>query len=275
MINHINKPISRRKVAYGSGVLNSIINSLPFELHLPGYQYCGPGTKLNKRLARGDSGINELDKACKEHDKSYSKHKSIENRHKADKILAEKAWQRVKSVDASLGERANSLLVSTAMKLKSKLGAGMKRKHRGARLRKKKAKKVSFQNIVRNVKNSLVEKNPTNLQESIGVALKAAKQTVGGKKKSIKTPRIIPTPKIGGIIPFLPIFAGLSALGALSGGAAGIAKAVNEANDAKNQLNENKRHNKHMEAIALGRGVYLKPYKTGLGLYLSPAPKNF
>jgi len=30
--------------------------------HWPGYQYLGPGTHLKKRLARGDPGINRLDK---------------------------------------------------------------------------------------------------------------------------------------------------------------------------------------------------------------------
>lgn len=33
----------------GSGIINNVIDSLPFELHLPGYQFCGPGTKLQKR----------------------------------------------------------------------------------------------------------------------------------------------------------------------------------------------------------------------------------
>ena len=34
----------------GSGIVNDIINNLPFELHVPTYQYLGPGTKLEKRL---------------------------------------------------------------------------------------------------------------------------------------------------------------------------------------------------------------------------------
>lgn len=57
----------------GSGVVNSLINKLPFEAHIPGYQYCGPGTKLEKRLRRGDPGINALDRSCREHDIAYSK----------------------------------------------------------------------------------------------------------------------------------------------------------------------------------------------------------
>lgn len=27
----------------GAGIINKIIDKLPFELHVPGYQYCGPG----------------------------------------------------------------------------------------------------------------------------------------------------------------------------------------------------------------------------------------
>ena len=50
----------------------------------------------------------------------------------------------------------------------------------------------------------------------------------------------------------------------LAGGAAGIAKAVNDAKPAKQQLEENKRHNKTMETITLGNGLYLKPHKVGV-----------
>jgi len=34
----------------GKGFLNDTINSLPIEMHLPGHNFTGPGTKLNKRL---------------------------------------------------------------------------------------------------------------------------------------------------------------------------------------------------------------------------------
>ena len=30
----------------GQGFVNTLINSLPIELHLPGYQFCGPGYGL-------------------------------------------------------------------------------------------------------------------------------------------------------------------------------------------------------------------------------------
>lgn len=111
------------------GIVNRAIDSLPIELHLPGgYQYCGPGTKLKERLARGDPGINQLDQACKEHDISYSKYSDSEHRNIADRVLAEKAWQRVKSSDASLAERAAALAVTAGMKVKSSIGGGKRRR---------------------------------------------------------------------------------------------------------------------------------------------------
>ena len=52
----------------GSHIINNTIDKLPFEIHIPIYSYCGPGTDLQKRLNRNDPGINVLDEACKYHD---------------------------------------------------------------------------------------------------------------------------------------------------------------------------------------------------------------
>ena len=38
------------KFTEGGSVLNKFINNLPVEMHLPGHNFTGPGTKLNKRL---------------------------------------------------------------------------------------------------------------------------------------------------------------------------------------------------------------------------------
>ena len=109
-------------------VINKSIDLLPVELHIPGYQYCGPGTKLAKRLQRGDPGINKLDAACKQHDIAYSKYSDSINRARADKDLVERAWERVKSKDASLTEKAAAWAVTNIMKAKSKFGGGVKKK---------------------------------------------------------------------------------------------------------------------------------------------------
>ena len=88
----------------GRGLLNDIINKLPIELHIPCYRFCGPGTKLEERL--GQTGINPLDSACKQHDIQYSKYQDLENRHQADLILQQKADERAFAPDASLHEKS-------------------------------------------------------------------------------------------------------------------------------------------------------------------------
>jgi len=49
----------------------------------------GPGTKLKKRLARGDPGINRLDRIAKQHDIDYSKAKNLQDKWKADTKMIE------------------------------------------------------------------------------------------------------------------------------------------------------------------------------------------
>lgn len=273
----------KKKKKRGFGLLNKVINKLPFELHLPGYQYCGPGTKLAKRLARGDPGINPLDVACKEHDIAYSQNREdVASRNVADRVLAAKAWERFRAVDAGIGEKAAAWTVSKAMKLKSRFGMGLpKMKKSSKNKRKKKKRRVSKKNkrrfstlssiIKAASKPGITNKSGKSVISSALKAAKAAVKLIGGKK-NVKVPRILPvSSKIGGFLPFLiPLFAGLSATGALAGGAAGIAKAINSSKAAQQQLEESQRHNRTIEAIALGKGVYLKPYKKGYGLFLKP-----
>ncbi|KAI8123405.1 Capsid protein VP1 [Lucilia cuprina] len=110
MVIYYNKDINYKTAVIGEGLVDKIINALPIELHLPGYQYCGPGTKLQQRLNRGDKGINQLDSACKEHDIAYF----------------QKAWERVLSKDSGLSEKSFAYLVANAMKAKRKLGMATK-----------------------------------------------------------------------------------------------------------------------------------------------------
>lgn len=108
----------------GDGLVNDVINKLPFELHIPTYSFCGPGTRLQERLLRGDKPINGLDAGCMKHDIAYHNSKDLTSRHKADKELADIAMQRFKSRDASIGEKIAALSVAGAMKAKVKLGMG-------------------------------------------------------------------------------------------------------------------------------------------------------
>lgn len=161
---------------------------------------------------------------------------------------------------------------------RKKKPAGGRKKKCGSGYRKKKAypKKsggflpaIAFQYLLKKV-NDAVKKSPAKTGEGlIGAALNFAKKFVKGN--NIQIPSVIPVKKSGGILPLIPIFAGLSALGALSGGAAQIARAVKESAHAREQLKEANRHNKTIEAIALGRGLFLRPYSRGYGIYV---PKN-
>ncbi|KAL4123054.1 hypothetical protein QTP88_015286 [Uroleucon formosanum] len=193
------------------------------------YQYCGPGTNLKKRLARGDKGINPLDSACRDHDIAYDRSNSLADRNKADYILEQRAWDRFKSKDSSLKEKAVAWGVTTAMKAKRKIGGGC-----GFKAILKATKKV--------LKKNVGEKNLMKLtKKCVAVARKTF------KTKKTKVPRTITIPKKGGVLPLIPIFAGLSALGALTGSVANVVKVANEFN--RNTPSH------------LGRGLYLTPYK--------------
>ena len=110
--------------------MNGIINRLSFDLHVPGYQFCGPGTCLLKRLARGDEGVNPLDAACRDHDIAYSRRKNLEGRYEADRTLAERARERVFANNETFGEKATAIGVWATMKAKIKLGMGMRTKRK-------------------------------------------------------------------------------------------------------------------------------------------------
>lgn len=136
---HVGSGLVNSISSLASTVVNRAVDSLPFELHAPGgYRYCGPGTRLQQRLSRGDKGINPLDEACKEHDIAYSRFTDNQRRKQADRLLANRAWTRVKAPDATIGERATAWAVTTAMNAKSKLGGGSSGRGRKTGLKRKK-----------------------------------------------------------------------------------------------------------------------------------------
>lgn len=102
------------------GWLQDKIN--PPEMHLPGYQYCGPFTKLEKRLSRGDPGINRVDKACKKHDIKYNQNKETHQRHVADQELLED----LDSIEnPTIGERIGRTIIKPIIKAKKTFGLGI------------------------------------------------------------------------------------------------------------------------------------------------------
>lgn len=241
-----------------------------------------------------------MDVACKQHDIAYANSKLLEDRHKADEILENRAWEIVKSKDKDVGfgEKAASWFVTTAMKAKRKLGMGVQqqRQQRRRQSRRRRTRQpprqrpTSFRRdivkkVTRSLKNSLNDSqlNDTtrkNLAKSSTIALRAARAAIkkSGGRKNFRVPRVIPfEAKSGGVLPLLPLFAGLSALGSLAGGASAIAKTVIDAKNAKKKLGEDQRHHKVLEEIGKkGSGLYLrKNARGGLGLFLKKQlPKN-
>lgn len=127
--------------------------------------------------------------------------------------------------------------------------------------------KKTFKNIVAHTKRQLKNLKPKCKKAVVELAMAAARDI--SSNLQVDVPRIIPVPKTGGFLPLIPIFAGLSAAGSLAGGVAGITKTINEYKAAKKRLAELERHNEKMESLCIGRGLHLKPYKDGLGIYVT------
>ena len=74
MVINYSKSIKSGQYKIGRGFVNNSIYKLLVKLHLPEYQFCGPGIRLEKRSARGDKGIHLIDTTCKEHDIAFHNH---------------------------------------------------------------------------------------------------------------------------------------------------------------------------------------------------------
>lgn len=98
------------------------INNLPGPIHIPNYNYCGPGTEQSPEKFKHVWGINPLDEACKYHDLEYIHNKSIEARNIADLDLARRAWEQSNAPDATPSERRYAKMIATIMWWKSKSG---------------------------------------------------------------------------------------------------------------------------------------------------------
>ena len=74
-----------------------------------------PGTKLAKRLKRGDKGINRLDDSALHHDIAYSQAKNLQDKWKADDVM-------IKAIDRLPGKKTmTEKVVKKIMQAKRKL----------------------------------------------------------------------------------------------------------------------------------------------------------
>ena len=83
-----NKRQKRRRQRGGKFDIQKALSKTGIEFHISGgYQYAGPGTRLEKRLARGDPGKNRLDRIAKQHDIAYSYAKNLQDKWRADEDM--------------------------------------------------------------------------------------------------------------------------------------------------------------------------------------------
>ena len=109
---------TRRKRRQRGGKLDiqKALSKTGIEFHWPGYQFMGPGTHLQKRLKRGDQGINRLDRIARRHDIHYSQAKTLQDKHKADRIM-------INSINRLPGRKTKTeRIVKNIMKAKVKMG---------------------------------------------------------------------------------------------------------------------------------------------------------
>lgn len=278
--NHSKKKENKRKnEKIAHGIIDHIVDKLP-EIHIPSYQYCGPGTNLNKRLQRGDPGVNELDRACKAHDIEYSNLKDSKSRRGADKVLLKQSLRRIVSSDANLSERAAAALVSSLIGAEiglTKVGLGIRSKKRAKKMpsssKKRSSKKkvnvkaIPFSALVRSARASIKEKSPAGNFDDGGVkaAIRSVKQLK--RNKAVKVARVLKLPKFGGgnVTPILSILSALSAIGSIPSSAAAVAKAFR---GVKNFVRQKKATAQTEKKI--GRGLYLSRKVKGSGFYLRP-----
>ena len=99
----------------GGSFLNTLVNKLPFEMHFPGHNCTGPGTKLYTRLNSDGTPkeyiipISRVDNAAYNHDLCYSKHDDTKTRNEVcDKTML---GELSGIMNSTLRERVNKSIV--------------------------------------------------------------------------------------------------------------------------------------------------------------------
>ena len=119
----------------GRGLFNKAVSKLPFELHLPGHNFTGPGTRLDRRLnsdltpKEWSKPINRVDTAAYHHDLCYAKHQDTKTRNEV--CDREMVRELDEITNPSLRERLERGLVRNLINTKANFGLGLRKKSRG------------------------------------------------------------------------------------------------------------------------------------------------
>lgn len=116
----------------GSGVVNIFINNLPFEMHYPGHNFLGPGTKLNKRLNEDltpkswSQPVDRDDEAAYRHDICYLKNKDAKSRNECDKAML-KDLENI--INPTSSEKRHTSIAKAIIGTKARLRLGLQKKN--------------------------------------------------------------------------------------------------------------------------------------------------
>ena len=123
-----NKTQFVKKEVAGESCLNTLVNKLPFEMHLPGHNFTCPRTKLYKRLNQDGTPkewskpIIRVDNAAYHHDLCYSNHDDAKTRNEVcDKTML---GELNGIVNPSLRERIDNAIVGKRINAKVNFGLG-------------------------------------------------------------------------------------------------------------------------------------------------------
>jgi len=118
-------------VKTGTGIFNKVVNKLPFELHLPGHNFTGPGTRLDRRLNADltpkdwSKPINRVDNAAYHHDLCYAKNQDRKTR---NEICDREMVRELDEITTpTLRERLERGIVRNLINAKANFGLGIKK----------------------------------------------------------------------------------------------------------------------------------------------------
>lgn len=117
----------------GSGVINDAINKIPFEMHLPGHNFTGPGTQLLHGKTRLNPDLtykefskptNRVDETAYQHDVCYLKNKDTKTR---NEVCDKKMLEDLDDIkNPTIRERMERAVVKPIIKAKKTFGLGTK-----------------------------------------------------------------------------------------------------------------------------------------------------
>ena len=91
------------------------------EMHFPGSNYLGPGTKFIERVQKGDKPTDRVDEAAMHHDLAYAVYKDKGKRHEADRKLL----QELDAIEnPTFKEKIKKVTTKAVIKPKLFLGLG-------------------------------------------------------------------------------------------------------------------------------------------------------